>query len=325
MDDDERNGCAAQTLRQPRQSRDDGSPRISSITFDRGKYGQPLLVDAGEIRSLPNFIATEQPHRLNFYEIALISRGRGVLDLDGTEMQVRPFRLCCTRPGEIRRWRVKGKLNGALVFFESEFVEDFLPDRRFLGQSPLFHRDVRRDSVELDRAAFDRMSGIAGDMMDELSKLRADSADMLRALTYRLLVELRRQQPWLGGAPESNRHGILDRFAALVDAHFRHHQRVAHYARLLSLSASRLNECVRRASGLTASAIIHRRQFIEARRLLLYTDLTVTAIAASLGFGDAPYFNRFFKRMAGVTPGEFRAREKSPTFRRKSDLNRASH
>jgi AraC-like DNA-binding protein len=266
------------------------------------------------MRSLPNFIATEQPHRLNFYEIALISRGRGVLDLDGTEMQVRPFRLCCTRPGEIRRWRVKGKLNGALVFFESEFVEDFLPDRRFLGQSPLFHRDVRRDSVELDRAAFDRMSGIAGDMMDELSKLRADSADMLRALTYRLLVELRRQQPWLGGAPESNRHGILDRFAALVDAHFRHHQRVAHYARLLSLSASRLNECVRRASGLTASAIIHRRQFIEARRLLLYTDLTVTAIAASLGLATLRISTAFSSEWPASRQGSFAHARKVQRF-----------
>jgi AraC-like DNA-binding protein len=325
LDDDPRSGCNAPKFSKAPQSGADRSLRLTSIAFDRGKYGQSLLVDAAEIRALPNFITTQQPHRLDFYEIALVSMGRGALHLDGIEMQVRPFRVCCTRPGEIRRWRVNGTLNGLLVFFEPEFVEDFLPDPRFLAYSPLFSRDPRRASVHVGRAAFDRMSGIAGDMMDELSNLRVDSGDMLRAHTYRLLVELQRQQPQVGGAPPSQRHQLYDRFAALVDAEFRRHPQVAHYARLLRVSPCRLNECVRRASGSTASAIIHRRQFVEARRLLLYTDLTVTAIAARLGFSDAPYFNRFFKRMAGVTAGKFRAGGKSPAIALKSDLKSSSH
>ena len=323
--DDQRYDGDAQTFSKPPRAGAARSQFVRSITFDRVKYGQPLLVDVGEIQSLPTFITTRQPHRLGFYEIALITSGRGVLDLDGIETQVRPFRLCCTRPGEIRQWRVDDTLNGLLVFFESEFVEDFLPDARFLAQSPFFSGDSRHASVEVDRAAFDRMSGIAGDMRDEIQHLRVDSSHMLRAHTYRLLVELQRQQPRTPGAPTGHRHAVYDRFAALVDAHFRRHQEVSHYARLLRLSPCRLNQCVRRASGLTASGLIHRRLFLEARRLLLYTDLTVMAIATSLGFSDAPYFNRFFKRMAGLTPGRFRARSKSPMIELGSDLNAPVH
>ena len=52
---------------------------------------------------------------------------------------------------------------------------------------------------------------------------------------------------------------------------------------------------------------------------LARTPFTVAAIASDLGFQEASYFNRFFKRMAGATPREFRLRE-SPAFSAKSDL-----
>jgi AraC family transcriptional activator of pobA len=291
--------------------RDAADEAMAPIAFDRRKYGCSLLVDAGQIGKLPNFITAPRPHRLGFYEIALVTHGRGALDIDGVSTEVAPFRVFCTRAGEIRRWRVAGGLDGRVVFFEREFVDDFLPDSGFLAESPLFCADSRKGAIVIDRRAFDRLDAIACDMLDEISALRDDSAHMLRAHTYRLLVELRRHQPRRGGDPPDGRRAIHRRFVALVDANFLHLPHVAQYADLLRISPGHLNERVRRASGVTASAVIHRRQFAEARRLLLFTDLTVEAIAARLAFSDAPYFNRFFKRMAGTTPGAFRAAEMS--------------
>jgi AraC family transcriptional activator of pobA len=45
---------------------------------------------------------------------------------------------------------------------------------------------------------------------------------------------------------------------------------------------------------------------LAARRHLIYTDASVEAIAYGLGFRDPGYFSRFFKRLAGVAPGQFR-------------------
>jgi AraC-like DNA-binding protein len=45
---------------------------------------------------------------------------------------------------------------------------------------------------------------------------------------------------------------------------------------------------------------------------LLHTELPVAEIADRLGFSDASYFVRFFKRLAGTTPRAFRARRGSP-------------
>lgn len=58
--------------------------------------------------------------------------------------------------------------------------------------------------------------------------------------------------------------------------------------------------------GHSASAEIHRRLALEAKRMLLYTDKPAFAIATELGFADPAYFGRFFRRECGVTPRQFR-------------------
>jgi AraC family transcriptional activator of pobA len=52
--------------------------------------------------------------------------------------------------------------------------------------------------------------------------------------------------------------------------------------------------------------VIHQRLITEAQRNLIYTGKTAADIALSLGFSDPAYFNRFFKRMTGQTPKNFR-------------------
>ncbi|WP_313329399.1 helix-turn-helix domain-containing protein, partial [Stutzerimonas balearica] len=52
---------------------------------------------------------------------------------------------------------------------------------------------------------------------------------------------------------------------------------------------------------------VNERLAREAQRQLAYTDLDVQQIARDLGFADAAYFSRFFRKQAGVTPSAFRA------------------
>jgi AraC family transcriptional activator of pobA len=54
--------------------------------------------------------------------------------------------------------------------------------------------------------------------------------------------------------------------------------------------------------------MIEARIMREARRNLAYTHLSISTIAYSLGYADPAYFTRVFKRDAGVSPKEFRAK-----------------
>jgi AraC family transcriptional activator of pobA len=98
----------------------------------------------------------------------------------------------------------------------------------------------------------------------------------------------------------------LRRFRLLVETHYQKHWPVKRYARQLALSESSLNRICRNLTGGTAFDIVQQRLALEARRRLVYVAGSVAAIAAELGFKDAAYFCRFFRRHTGVSPTEFR-------------------
>jgi AraC-like DNA-binding protein len=287
-----------------------------TIAFDRHKYRRHLLVDACEIDSIPGFIKTPRPHRLEFYEIALITEGRGALALDGTRIEVAPYRVCITTPGEIRSWQLETpSVGGRLAFFEAAFFDEFFADPRFVESLPVMTAAARHRSISLEKRRFDELAAIVDAMQCELTSVQADTAHVLRAETYRLLVALQRHAGKAAGINPADRARVLcTRFCALVEDRFARSERVSDYADRLGVSTKHLNDCVRAATGATASQTIHARLQLEARRLLLHTDLPIAEIADRLGFSDASYFVRFFSRLAGATPRAFRAQRGSPIF-----------
>ena len=305
--------------------------RVEQIDFDRCKYGPELLADACAIRDIPGFITAPRSHRLMFHEIAFITKGRGRLDIDMASLDVAARSVLVTGPGEVRRWRLdEPELEGVLVFFESEFIDAFFGSTRFLASLPLMAAAPEARGVVAPGRSFDTVMDIAGLMCGELKAPRADTSHALRAETYRLLVALQRLA--VGGMGDERRqvhakrlgaHRLARRFCGLVERHHAEHHEVAAYAGRLDVSPRHLNACVREATGMTASDTIHRRQFLEARRLLLHTELSVGAIADRLGFADASYFIRFFKRHAGQTPIAWRAGRESAISVPADDLPRS--
>ena len=77
----------------------------------------------------------------------------------------------------------------------------------------------------------------------------------------------------------------------------------------LHLTESRLTDICRRFANRPPKRLIFDRQLREARRLLLFSDSTVSEIAWQLGFKDPAYFARFFSRQVGCSPSSYRAQK----------------
>lgn len=82
---------------------------------------------------------------------------------------------------------------------------------------------------------------------------------------------------------------------------------VAHYAGLLNTSPQNLNAVCRKQSGQSATDVIAEFTVSEAKRLLIYTDNTVSQIALLLDFTDPSHFVKYFKRYTDATPQSYRA------------------
>lgn len=103
----------------------------------------------------------------------------------------------------------------------------------------------------------------------------------------------------------------LRRLESLIDRHYVKLKQPREYAELMNLSPSYLNNLCKQALGKTLSDLIQERILLEAKRFFAYSDLTIAQVSDKLNFKDPSYFIRFFKKLANVTPEQFREQLKS--------------
>jgi AraC family transcriptional activator of pobA len=93
---------------------------------------------------------------------------------------------------------------------------------------------------------------------------------------------------------------------SLLDEFFRGQRLLGFYAEKLGMSVDRLNDHVKRATGVTAGHLIRQKLLSEAKRQLVFTTQPIHDIAKELAFADPSHFARFFRKQTGTTPHEFR-------------------
>ncbi|HQZ19130.1 MAG TPA: helix-turn-helix domain-containing protein, partial [Vicinamibacteria bacterium] len=275
--------------------------------FHRTKYGRELLIDVIRASDIETFEAGGDPHVLTFYEIFLVTRGRGALTLDGRVYRVAQGGVFFTSPGQPRQWLTRG-MDGWCLFFTADFLEDFFKDPLFLFTLPYFHREEGDLRLALKPAEAALLAARLKAMRKEIGRLRPDSTHALRASLYETLIQLSRAfGDRAHQAPRENATAL--RLRRLIEHHFHEHHRPAEYARRLRITVGHLNQLSRRHLGRPAGVVIRERLALEAKRQLLHTAATAAEVAYALGFKDPAYFARFFRRETGTSPTAYRGAE----------------
>lgn len=95
-------------------------------------------------------------------------------------------------------------------------------------------------------------------------------------------------------------------FRKLLAENYRKEHELQFYADSLHISQTYLSRVIRQISGKTVNNYIAEALYTDARRLLVFTDLTVKEIAEQLGFSDQSSFGKFFKKISETSPANFR-------------------
>ncbi|MBC7940686.1 MAG: helix-turn-helix transcriptional regulator, partial [Chitinophagaceae bacterium] len=135
-------------------------------------------------------------------------------------------------------------------------------------------------------------------------------ATAIDAALLRLAVALLRawpSQPISASPATPKALAHVQKLRGLVDADFRAQPSVSSLAKHLQITPTQLNRACQQVLGHAASGVLQRRLLLEAQRELAYTAMSVTAIAQDLGFCEAGYFARFYRRATGRTPSQWRA------------------
>ena len=97
-------------------------------------------------------------------------------------------------------------------------------------------------------------------------------------------------------------------FIRLLPQHFAEHHDIAFYASRLNISSVYLSRVVRQVTGRTIIDYVNQMLMMETAFLLRTSNLSIQQIADRLHFADAPSLSKFFLRMKGLSPREYRKR-----------------
>jgi AraC family transcriptional activator of pobA len=102
---------------------------------------------------------------------------------------------------------------------------------------------------------------------------------------------------------------LVARFRETIEQHYRSGVALARYATLLGVSEKQLRTACLKVAHQQPSRMIEQRILLEAKRALLYSNMTIAEAAYYLGFHDPAYFSRFFFKATGKSPRAFRRKE----------------
>lgn len=135
------------------------------------------------------------------------------------------------------------------------------------------------------------------DLVEELPRAVKKAAKLLAAQQAAVLEE---------APPSSAPMALYDQMARYVAQNYRRNITLQDLAGHLHASQSYLSRLYKSCSGSNLFDDILRRRIEKAKECLMAADWKIQDVAAYVGFEDAAYFSKVFKRYAGVTPKEFR-------------------
>jgi AraC-like DNA-binding protein len=245
------------------------------------------------------------PHGKNYYFLVFVKNGSSRHWIDMKPYVLKPNTFYFAVPQQVHLKEEARPLTGISISFTEEFLA--MEEGGLLRGLPIIKNPQGGHQLLLDKTDLTLVEDLLEKIYAEYQIKHDWQNSMLSAYMKVLLIHLSRlyndQFSDISQVPDK---ALLNRYLDKINESYARLHEVAAYVALLNISAGHLGDVVREHSGKPAIAHIHERLLVEARRLLFHTDLAAKEIAFELGFEDASYFNRFFKRLSGQTPLEYR-------------------
>jgi AraC family transcriptional activator of pobA len=240
------------------------------------------------------------PHKHNnYFEIIYLTGGSGYHSIDTRKYPVIPPILFFVRKEQAHNFELQGDPQGFVVIIKKTFIDKSLDNelkllltklssQNCLGISddttiqPLFELLEKEGHIENENG-FHIVEGLLKALLAKVLEVAKPILNntQLKSDTYQSFLEL------------------LNKGKVVKNS-------VHHYAEKLNTSPQNLNSICRKAADKTAAEVLAESIISEAKRLLHYTNNTVSEIAFSLDFSDASHFVKYFKRLTGQTPQVYR-------------------
>ncbi|MEZ4991205.1 MAG: AraC family transcriptional regulator [Saprospiraceae bacterium] len=287
---------------------------MSISTLKKYRYLPPLdavnniLFEVDTIQLETSCIANED-HRSENYQVFFLEEGEGRYQIDFHQFEIDGTGIFCLSPGQILTVESEAVKSGYRISFNREFYCVEVQGKVIGCNGILFNNTHRATFLQLEAGKTPVFHQLVENMIGELQHPGKAHLEILETYLRMFFIEVLRLQdetpPILSGCCEDNNRLAAD-FIALVDQHYRKIRTVSEYADMLHVAPKSLTKRLKEHGYKTPTEIIRDRIVLEAKRDLRYTQKSVKEIAFDLGFEDAAYFTRYFKKSEQESPLAYR-------------------
>jgi AraC family transcriptional regulator, transcriptional activator of pobA len=280
-------------------------------------YGDPpddsafgfIHIETIRSRSAVNEWTIRAHRHRNLFQILVIEQGGGEMSFETAIVPFAAPAAILVPATTAHGFRFRPQVTDGWVVTFTEDVADTIGDRsgealarlKALAAEPLV---PLKDASEVKR-----LSALCAELEEESSLAREGYRLAMRALMAMIAIEVVRlaaSRARSGAVTLTRADAQVEELRRLIDDHFRKERLISFYAEKLVMTADRLNDHVKRATGVTAGHLIRQRVLTEAKRQLVFTNQPIHEIAYDLAFSDPSHFTRFFRKQTGTTPQAFR-------------------
>ncbi|HOJ10669.1 MAG TPA: AraC family transcriptional regulator [Clostridiales bacterium] len=276
-------------------------------------------------RNIHIHISTEFPayigimHKHKFIEIVYIISGRGTHIVGNDLYTVNKGDLFVINYDTPHAFCADSNTEENFLAYDLMFTPDFL-DPSMVGcqgfeslqssflfhdfcvneQKPVYHLQFSANNYDLLGILFNKI-------YLEYNSKQKGYVDLARAYVIELILKITRT---LGNVSESNisyqKVHIVNTVLKYLQMYYQKNITLENLSNEMYLHKDYISKTCKNVTGLPVSILLQKMRIEQACLLLRTTDKKVVEIAKCCGFNDIKFFYKIFKKMMGVTPGDYR-------------------
>lgn len=243
------------------------------------------------------------------YTFTLVLEGWLTLVYNGKELTLHPNDLYIYSPGmEVNILSVSEDYKGICLLVDEYLTleMDIVRDMVRIAYLPIVRLNEPRIALapEIASRIRNRLEEISG-YLHSANTHKLAIAQYLYAI-FLLDLQNTLEQTVVSEKISKRTEEVFISFIRLLPEHFVEHHEISFYADLLNISTTYLSRVVRQVTRRTVIDYINQFIMMEATFMLRTTNLSIAQISDRLHFSDQAAFSKFFSRMQGISPKNYR-------------------
>lgn len=285
------------------------------ITMAGGEKRPGIMGECIAANSASEMEIFRSPSRLNALIIGVGTEGETSLTSNLQEFRLKKDSLFIFSPKHILQVQSNNRFKAHLIVIAPDFLKRINIDTKRM--MPLFLQFGSLPCMELTHAESQSLRSFILMVEQELKGSETDFSSeiiggLIAATIYKvgdILTHYLTEHPEVDSPIHNRAEEYFRQFTELLGEHYKHERSVGFYARQLCITPKYLTTLIKRISGKSVSEWIDNYVILEAKTLLKYSNMSVQEIAYYLNFPNQSFFGSYFKRNAGMSPSQYKAKK----------------